>query len=146
LANRFAGLVSWRENLAAERDRWPLWLPVALGIGAGGYFALPVEPSLAVAWVALGLALAAAVLSALGRARWLLALLAALLLGFGLAKLRESRVETPVLDRVVITHLTARIVSLEPCGPALYSQRRGGCVWRRARIPASVPAIGSARY
>jgi competence protein ComEC len=93
-------------------------LPVALGTGAGSYFALPVEPSLMFAWGALGLALAAAMLAVLGRARWPLssigALLAALLLGFGLAKLRESRVETLVLDHAVITHLTARIVSLEP--------------------------------
>ena len=28
---------------AAERDRWPLWLPVALGTGSGAYFALPAE-------------------------------------------------------------------------------------------------------
>ena len=31
--------------LTAERDRWILWLPVALGIGVLFYFALPVEPS-----------------------------------------------------------------------------------------------------
>ena len=107
-----------QNSLIAERDRWPLWLPVALGTGAGGYFALPVEPSLASAWVALGLALVATVLAILGRARWSLspigALLAALLLGFGLAKLRESRVETPVLNRALVAHLTGRIVSLEP--------------------------------
>ena len=36
----------WKERLAAERDRWPLWLPVALGTGAAAYFALPAEPSL----------------------------------------------------------------------------------------------------
>ena len=30
MANRF---------LTAERDRWPLWLAVALGAGAAGYFA-----------------------------------------------------------------------------------------------------------
>jgi competence protein ComEC len=46
LANSFAGAVFLR--LADERDRWPLWLPVALGVGAGSYFALPVEPPLAV--------------------------------------------------------------------------------------------------
>ena len=107
-----------RTHLIAEQDRWPLWLPVALGIGAGCYFALPVEPSLAIAWIALGLALVATLLAILGRARWPLssigALLAALLLGFGLAKLRESRVETAVLNRAVVAHLTGRIVSLEP--------------------------------
>jgi competence protein ComEC len=100
--------------LHAERDRWPLWLPVALGAGAGGYFALPVEPSLAIGWTLLGLALTAAGLAALDRARWPLALLAALLLGFGLAKLRENTMATAVLDHPVVAHLTARIVSLEP--------------------------------
>jgi competence protein ComEC len=85
----------------------PLWLPVALGIGAGGYFALPVEPSVALGWSALGLALAAAAFAITGRARWLLALLAALLLGFGLAKLRESRIATPVLNHALVAHLSA---------------------------------------
>ena len=42
---------------ADERDRWPLWLPVALGAGAGGYFALPVEPSITMGWAALAAAL-----------------------------------------------------------------------------------------
>jgi hypothetical protein len=105
LANQF---------LAAERDRWPLWLPVALGTGAGGYFALPVEPSLATGWIALGLAASAAVLAIKGLARWPLALIATMLLGFGLAKLREISVATPVLDHAVVAHFTGRIVSLEP--------------------------------
>jgi competence protein ComEC len=100
--------------LHAERDRWPLWLPVVLGVGAGAYFALPVEPSLAIGWALLGLGLAAAGLAAMDRVRWPLALLAALLLGFGLAKLRENTVVTPVLDHPVVAHLTARVVSLEP--------------------------------
>ena len=114
MANRLAGLISWWENLAAERDRWPLWLPVALCVGAGGYFALPSEPSLAMAWIALGLALVVALLAISDHARWAMALLAALLLGFGLAKLRESAVATSVLDRAVVAHLTGRIASLEP--------------------------------
>ena len=101
-----------KENFAAERDRWPLWLPVALGAGAAGYFALPAEPSLLCAIVAL--ALAAAALALRLALRWPLALLAALLLGFGLAKLREQAVGTPVLDHAVVAHLTGRIVALEP--------------------------------
>ena len=104
--------------LIAERDRWPLWLPVALGAGAGGYFALPFEPPAAIAWVALGLTWVTLTLAILGRARWqfafLWALLAALLLGFGLAKLRESRIATPVLDHAVVAHLTGRVLAQEP--------------------------------
>jgi len=104
--------------LNAERDRWPLWLPVALGVGAGAYFALPAEPPLLFAWIALGLTWAALTLAILGRTRWrfafVWALLAALLLGFGLAKLRESRIATPVLDHAVVAHFTARVVAQEP--------------------------------
>jgi competence protein ComEC len=104
--------------LRAEQDRWPLWLPVALGVGAGGYFALPAEPPLALGWAAFGMTWAAATLAILGRTRWrsafLWALLAALSLGFGLARLRERIVETPVLDHAVVAHLTGRIVALEP--------------------------------
>ncbi|HJT42865.1 MAG TPA: ComEC/Rec2 family competence protein [Rhizomicrobium sp.] len=98
----------------AERERWPLWLPVALGTGAGGYFALPFEPSLTLAWAVLALAVAAMVLAVLDMARWPCAILAALLLGLGLAKLRESHIATPVLDHAVVAHLTGRIVALEP--------------------------------
>jgi competence protein ComEC len=63
-------------NIGAEQDRWPLWLPVALGVGAGGYFALSFEPSLAAGWIALVLALAAALLALLGHLRWMFALTA----------------------------------------------------------------------
>jgi competence protein ComEC len=107
-----------QDALIAERDRWPLWLPVALGVGAGCYFALPFEPSTTFAWIALVLTWGFATLAILGRSRWrfgfLLALLAALLLGFGLAKLRQARVHTPVLARGVVVHLTGRLVSGEP--------------------------------
>jgi competence protein ComEC len=97
-----------------ERDRWPLWLPVALGVGAGGYFALPAEPVLSLGLVALAVALVAAVLAIRDWMRWPLAVVAALLLGFGLAKLHETWVETPVLDHAVVAHMTGRIVSMEP--------------------------------
>ncbi|MCH8182860.1 MAG: hypothetical protein IID55_06740, partial [Proteobacteria bacterium] len=33
--------LAWRDTLLAERARWILWLPVAVGAGAGIYFALP---------------------------------------------------------------------------------------------------------
>jgi len=61
---------------------------------------------------------AALTLAILGRTRWrfafLWALFAALLLGFGLAKWRETRIATPVLDHAVVAHLTGRVVALEP--------------------------------
>ena len=53
-------------EFVAERDRWPLWLPVALGLGAGTYFALPAEPAVFWGWAALGGGLAAALLAMAG--------------------------------------------------------------------------------
>ena len=104
----------WKPSFAAEQDRWPLWLPVALGVGAGSYFALPVEPPPVTGWLALALAVAAAALALRGHMRWPSAFAAALLLGFGLAKSREQSIETPVLDHGLVAHLTGRIASLEP--------------------------------
>ncbi len=113
---RLAGLrrVDWRAGplalaraALAEQERWALWLPPALGAGIGIYFALPFEPAL---WAALGvLAIgsgAGVVAARSDRARWRagFALLAALLIGFGVAKLRTERVAAPVL-----THKTAPV-------------------------------------
>jgi len=54
-----AGARAWiLDLLDAERSRWMLWLPVALGLGIAVYFELPSEPAL---W--LGPALAAAALA-----------------------------------------------------------------------------------
>src|SRR6185437_10878866 len=99
-----------------ERHRWPLWLPVAVGIGAALYFALPAEPSLAAGWAVAGLFLVTGAGAFRSRNVWLralLALLAALSLGFAAAKLREARVATPVLTRSIVTHLTGRVVGLD---------------------------------
>ena len=51
---------AWHRTVAiflAERERWALWLPVALGLGVVVYFALPFEPSLWLGptWVALAI-------------------------------------------------------------------------------------------
>jgi competence protein ComEC len=100
-ARGFATIVS---ALLAERDRWALWLPVALATGVGIYFALPFEPSTAIAY-ALGLSGAivaiAAGLSPESLARALLALIAAAMIGFGDAKLRTEMVAAPVLTHRV---------------------------------------------
>ncbi|WP_426957695.1 ComEC/Rec2 family competence protein [Muricoccus radiodurans] len=79
-------------------DRWPLWLPVAMGVGVIGYFALPAEPGpgpLFLPWPLLALALL------LRRRQPLLAaavaLLGAVALGFAAASW-QSRTAPPLLD------------------------------------------------
>ena len=94
----------------AERHRWVLWLPVALGAGAALYFGLGREPSILLL-PAVGVGVVAA---ALGARRWpVLALVAALGLGFGAAKLREAWVAAPVLDQAMIVHLSGRIEAID---------------------------------
>lgn len=99
---RLQALPGWlRDEATAQLERWVLWAPVAFGAGAGSYFALPREPSLA---LALGLLVLAAV-SAIAAWRWaggravgVLVLLAAFgLAGFSAAKLRSWRVAAPVV-------------------------------------------------
>ena len=113
MANPFAEPV-FRLGWSGERDRWPLWLPVALGAGAALYFALGAEPPHMAGWGGLALAaLLAAVSAATRRARPALALLAALALGFAAAKCRADAVAAPVLARDGIVHLNARIAGIE---------------------------------
>jgi competence protein ComEC len=102
------------EIAGGQRDRWPLWLPVALGLGAGVYFALPAEPAPTVAAMVLVAGAAAAVATIMGWRRASMALAGALLLGFGLARMRAEHVATPVLARPLVAHLTGRIDSVEP--------------------------------
>ena len=110
---RFAGLyraagrlrVDWRalpqmlrDAALVEQERWALWLPVGLGFGIGIYFALPSEPALWLAAICASTGLAAAIAAAMG-ARWQagFALIAAVLIGFGVAKFRTDWVSAPVL-------------------------------------------------
>ncbi len=95
-------LRAWGAAMLAERERWPLWLPVGFGTGVALYFGMPVEPPL---WLGAALGLlglsgaAVAVRSVNTLLRVALAALAAVSLGFAHAKLREARVEAPVLAR-----------------------------------------------
>jgi competence protein ComEC len=96
LAGRLAGV------LAAERDRLTLWLPVAMGAGIAGYFALPAEPA---AWI--GPALVAVLTLALIAGRHRPPLLAgfafalAIAIGLAAAQVRTASVAAPMLDRRV---------------------------------------------
>jgi competence protein ComEC len=86
------------EALLAERERWPLWLPVLLGAGIGAYFWLPAEPP---DWLGPTLlVLAAALLKRAWGARRGFAAAAggvALALGFAAAQLQSALVAAPVL-------------------------------------------------
>ncbi len=124
-----AGLHAWpaaawaglRRAWAAEPDRWPLWLPVGLGIGIAVYFALSVEPG-PIWGSAAGLGGVALALWAARRAdapdlRAGLAMAAAVLIGFAAAKLRTEAVSAPVLARKIgPVHFDARVVSAEAHG------------------------------
>jgi competence protein ComEC len=101
---------------AAERERWILWLPVALGLGIGVYFELPVEPQPAIAGLMLlaALLLAFAVRRSLGAFALAAGVLAAAA-GFGAAKLHTDWAKAPVLtDRVGPVTVRGRIVEAEP--------------------------------
>ena len=90
-----------RKAALAERERWALWLPVGLGAGIGIYFALPSEPSPTIAFAAGAIGFGVACLAIASRSdglRALLALCAAVLLGFGLAKWRSESVAAPVVS------------------------------------------------
>ena len=86
--------------LLAERERWPLWSPVAIGIGIGVYFALPVEPRW---WIGPAVSALAVVLisplRASAAASWLGAAAAFGGLGFGVVAWRADHLAAPVLER-----------------------------------------------
>lgn len=89
-----------RVSLTAQSDRWGLWSSVFFGLGCAAYFALPGEP---LPIVAVGALVSAAGLVVAGM-RWpgrrvaalALILLAFLMSGFGVAKLRSLAVSGPV--------------------------------------------------
>lgn len=113
-----AAVRSLRAAALAEHDRWPLWLPVALGVGVGIYFALPVEPA---PWCGLAAAVLAVAAIWWGRGgRFSLMLLAALGLGFAAAILRTQMVAAPVLGAAVgPVKVVARVVATEPRGDGM---------------------------
>jgi len=103
-------------ELLAERERWVLWLPVAVGSGVAVYFALPVEPA---RWIGPAVILAAASAALALRRRLPLLMLAlgvgAAALGFTDATERTRAVAAPVLERpAVAVALEGRILSIEP--------------------------------
>jgi competence protein ComEC len=146
-----------RRQAEADRIRWVLWLPVALGAGVGLYFALPVEPgwnwtlcvaALALTWTSCAVAIP-------GRLRVVLALLAAASFGFTVAKVRTEAVRAPVLTRQIgPVGFDARVVAAEPRGNGsrmilepVRIGRLGEATPRRVRVSvrarSAVPEPGS---
>ena len=102
--------------LMTERDRWPLWLPVFLGLGISFYFAVPSEPPL---WAGFaGLAAASVLALAVRRRPGLVGAAVPLLLvalGFLAAELRAFQVAAPVLERPSgLVRVEGRIEEVEP--------------------------------
>ena len=102
----------------AERGRWWLWTPAAVGLGIAGYFALPSEPP---AWLGpTGFAAVAALALVVRRLQPALLLCAALLAlcaGFAAAQLRTQSVAAPVLAREIgPLKVSGQVVRIEPKG------------------------------
>lgn len=103
-------------QLQAERDRWPLWPPVGLGVGIAVYFGLRFEPPI---WVG-GAGLAACIAFGIWARAWPTALIAALifgtfLTGFTAAQVRTALVAAPVLEkRLGPANVVGQVLRIEP--------------------------------
>jgi len=105
-----------RDNLEAERDRWGLWLPVAMGAGIALYFSLPAEPPLAAGPTALAVGglLLLILLRRRPALRYLVYGLIAAAVGFSAAELRTVSVAAPMLNgRLQAVQLQARVDEVE---------------------------------
>ncbi|WP_332768065.1 ComEC/Rec2 family competence protein [Phenylobacterium sp.] len=120
----FRRIAAWvGEQARAQTDRWTLWTPVAFGIGAAIYLALPGEPLTLMAFLAL--AVAAGLVAA---TRWSprraftvgLVLLAFGSAGFAAAKLRTQAVRAPIAPA------GTGVVSIEAFVVDVASPGRGG--------------------
>jgi competence protein ComEC len=90
------------QSLAAERERWPLWIPVGLGVGIAVYFSVKAEPPVWFGPVALLLCVLAGTLGRRSQAILLLAAgVGAAAAGLTVAQLRTQLVAAPVLEREI---------------------------------------------
>jgi len=128
------------QALAAQRGHLFHWVPVALSLGIGGYFALPAEPGAPVLALAAAAGLAFLVLGRRGgEAIAPLATLAALVLaGLCLAALRTHLVAAPVLEYRFYGAVEGRIVGIDRAhsdAPRLTLDR----VWLEGVAPGDTP-------
>lgn len=104
--------------IEAQRRNLPLWIPVLLGVGIGGYFGLPLEP---LPWMLVALTIIVAIcllslfrLGPLGRIGILVLMLP--LVGYALAAVRSHLVAAPVLPYPISVNIEGRIVGLDRSG------------------------------
>jgi len=104
-----------QSELLRQRDRWVLWIPVALGIGVGFYFSLHAEPPL---WLGLVvLAFLAALLAPFYKSKaaivaWLPFFL--IVIGFTAAQWRTWDLATPMLAyKTKVVTLQGRVTAVD---------------------------------
>lgn len=133
-------LADLAQALTADRARWPLWLPVALAVGIGGYFALPWEPPLP---AVLAAPVVGAALAWWGRTRdgpyWLALLLLFATLGVAVAAVRTASVGTVILARPLWADVTGIVERVER-RPGDVRLTLGDIGLSANRMPAAVPA------
>ena len=111
-----AGARTWiLDQFDAERGRWMLWLPVAMGLGIAIYFELPSEPAL---WLGAAMAAGSLVLVFLAPAGSLARAVAIGLvagsIGFGLIAWRTASVAAPTLTRPLFNiNVEGRIADIQ---------------------------------
>lgn len=111
-----AGARTWiLQQLDAERGRWMLWLPVAMGLGIAVYFELSSEPALWLGPALCGASLVAAFLAPAGSlARALAVGAAAASAGFGLIAWRTASVAAPTLSRPLFSiNIEGRVADIQ---------------------------------
>ncbi len=103
------------EQLDAERGRWMLWLPVAMGLGIAIYYELPSEPALWLSPAVAAACLVAATLSPGGSLPRAFAIgAAAAAIGFGLVAWRTASLAAPTLTRPLFSiNVEGRVADIQ---------------------------------
>ena len=98
-----------------ERERWSLWLPIAVVIGIALYFYLPFEPPFALVATAPLLAVLAFLSRQRGRLLPFLALTLAFACGFNAAQIETRLIARPALDHQIgPVSMTGTLMRAEP--------------------------------
>jgi competence protein ComEC len=106
------------EHELQERAGVP-WLAVAFAAGSAGYFVLPREPLLSALVLTMAvLTITAAVTYARGTSWRVVTVLAVLIAGATVAKLRVDHLDTPQIERDVFAELSGRVVASDSGGAA----------------------------